>query len=161
MALAQSKVYTVLYTLKDSEGEIVDEATRENPFLFMSNADQVLPLFEKEVSGMLIGGKKNFTIDAKEGYGEYKEEAIQVVSRNEFPQDVELEEGMQMVANTPDGHQLPFVITDLNDDEVTIDFNHPLAGETLNFEVELIDVRDATQEEIAHGHAHGGDGHHH
>jgi FKBP-type peptidyl-prolyl cis-trans isomerase SlyD len=84
-----------------------------------------------------------------------------VVGKENFPKDFELEVGMSYVASNPDGAQMPFVITEVRDEDVTIDFNHPLAGKNLNFDIELLDIRDATSEELAHGHVHGPGGHHH
>jgi FKBP-type peptidyl-prolyl cis-trans isomerase SlyD len=110
---------------------------------------------------MIIGTKKQLKLDAKDGYGEYNEDAIQAVGKENFPQDFILEAGMEYMASNPDGVQMPFVITSVEDETVTIDFNHPLAGKNLNFDLELLDVRDATAEELAHGHVHGAGGHHH
>ena len=86
---------------------------------------------------------------------------MQVVGKENFPEDFVLEVGMEYMASNPEGVQMPFTITEVNGDEITIDFNHPFAGMNLNFDLELLDVRDATAEELAHGHVHGPGGHHH
>lgn len=86
---------------------------------------------------------------------------MQVVGRENFPQDFELYVEMSYMASSPDGAQMPFIITDVVGDEITMDFNHPLAGKNLNFDIELLDVREATVEELSHGHVRGPDGHHH
>ncbi|MCJ7552313.1 MAG: peptidylprolyl isomerase [Ignavibacteriaceae bacterium] len=161
MPLAQNKAITFNYTLKDDEGNILDTTKGSSPFSFLSGNGQILPKLEDEMSGMLLGSKKNVKIDAADAYGEYNEEAVQKVERTNFPKDVDLQPGMQFVTNSPDGHQMPFIISEIKEDDVTIDFNHPLAGKNLEFDVELLDIRDATTEEIAHGHIHGQGGHHH
>ena len=105
--------------------------------------------------------KKSLKLNAAEGYGNYNEEALQVVGKENFPEDFVLEVGMEYMASNPDGVQMPFIITNVDGEDITIDFNHPLAGEDLTFDVELLDLRDATAEELSHGHAHGAHGHHH
>ena len=161
MAIGQNKVVTMNYTLKDEQGNVIQTTDNKEPFRFMSGNKQILPKLEEEVDAMIIGSKKNVKIPAKEAYGEYTEQAIQQVKKANFPQDVELKVGMEFISNTPEGQQLPFVVKEIKNEEVTVDFNHPLAGMDLEFDVELVDVRDATLEEIQHGHAHGPDGHQH
>jgi FKBP-type peptidyl-prolyl cis-trans isomerase SlyD len=161
MPITQNQVVTINFTLKDDAGEVIDSTQGSQPFSFISGNNQILPKLEESISIMLIGGKKNVKLDPVDAYGEYKEEAIQSVDRTEFPQDVELEEGMSFMAHTPDGRNVPLTIAGVQEDKVTVDFNHPLAGKALEFEVELIDVRDATLEELQHGHSHGPEGHHH
>ena len=161
MPLKPDQVVTITYNLTDESGELIDSASHENPFAFLSGKEQILPKLEEKIGAMLIGGKNKITLQPAEGYGEYQEAAIQSVQRNEFPEGTDLKEGMSFVANSPDGHQMPFVIKDVAENEIKIDFNHPLAGKTLNFDLELIDIRDATPEEKSHGHVHGAGGHHH
>jgi FKBP-type peptidyl-prolyl cis-trans isomerase SlyD len=161
MSALPNKVVTINYTLKDEEGNVIDQTSQNKPFQYLSGTSQILPKLEEQIDGMLIGGKKNVVIPPKEGYGEYQDDALQSIERNAFPKETELEVGMSFVANSPDGKQLPFVIKEVDDESVKVDFNHPLAGKTLNFEVELLDKREATPEEVSHGHAHGPDGHHH
>jgi FKBP-type peptidyl-prolyl cis-trans isomerase SlyD len=161
MSLAQNKVVTFNYTLKDDEGNILDSSGNATPFSFLSGNGQILPKLEEALDGMLLGTKKNVKINAADAYGEYNEGAVQQVNRSNFPQDAELQPGMQFVANSPEGNQMPFIIAEVKNDDITIDFNHPLAGKNLEFDVELLDIRDATSEEIAHGHVHGPGGHHH
>ena len=90
-----------------------------------------------------------------------KKQLFSLFKEKSFLKDTEIKEGMSFVANSPDGHQMPFVIKEIAGEEIKIDFNHPLAGKTLNFDLELLDIRDATQEEKSHGHVHGAGGHHH
>ncbi len=160
MAIGANKVVTLNYKLSDDQGNVI-QTTEKEPFVYLSGNNQILPKLEEQVNGMLIGGKKNIELNSSEAYGDYDEKAVQQVKKEEFPEGSELKEGMEYMAHTPDGKPIPFVIKEVKDEEVTIDFNHPLAGRNLNFDVELVDVRDATPEELEHGHAHGGDGHHH
>ena len=160
MAIGQNKVVTMNYTLKDGQGNIVQTTENKEPFQFMSGGKQILPKLEEEINAMIIGSKKNVKIPAKEAYGEYSEQAIQQVKKENFPANVDLKVGMEFVANSPEGHQMPFVVKEIKNEEITVDFNHPLAGMDLEFDVELIDVRDATLEEMQHGHVHGPDRHH-
>lgn len=161
MSLAQNKVVTFNYTLKDDNGNILDSTSGSSPFAFLSGNGQILPKLEEALNGMLLGTKRNVKIIAADAYGEYNETAIQNVNRSNFPEDADLQPGMQFVANSPDGNQMPFIISEVKEDDITIDFNHPLAGKNLEFDVELLDIRDATAEELAHGHVHGPGGHHH
>ncbi len=161
MAIGINKVVTLNFTLTDQHGNILDSTEGEQPFSFLSGHQNILPKLESEIDTMLIGSKRTITINAADAYGEYNEDIVQVVGKDEFPPEFLLEVGMQYLASAPDGTKMPFTITEVNDEDVTIDFNHPLAGKDLNFDIELINVRDATSEEIAHGHVHGAGGHHH
>jgi len=156
-----NQVVTINYVLTNAEGTVLDQTTAGNSFSYLSGAQQILPKLEEAVGAMLIGSKKIVSLAAADAYGEHSAEAIQSIPKKEFPKDVDLKVGMQFVTSAPDGGQMPFVISEVTDEEVTVDFNHPLAGVALTFDVELVDVRDATAEELAHGHAHGAHGHHH
>jgi len=161
MAIGANKVVTLNYKLSDDQGNIIQTTNKNEPFVYLSGNNQILPKLEEAVSGMLIGGKKNIELNSSDAYGDYDEKAVQQVKKEEFPEGANLEAGMEYMAHSPDGKPIAFVIREVHDEEVTIDFNHPLAGKNLNFDVELIDVRDATKEELEHGHVHGTGGHHH
>jgi FKBP-type peptidyl-prolyl cis-trans isomerase SlyD len=161
MSLEMNKVISFNYTLKDDEGTVLDSTSNKTPLTFLSGMNQILPKLEQELNGMLIGGKKNVKVNAADAYGEYDEKAIQNIKKEQFPSEAKLEVGMRYVANSPDGGQMPFTITEVNEKDITVDFNHPLAGKNLEFDVELVDIRDATTEEMQHGHVHGPGGHHH
>lgn len=160
MPIGANKVVTIHYTLKDESGNQLDTTQGSQPFSYLSGFDQIIPKLEDEINTMLIGGKKNVLIAAEDAYGAYREDLVHYVKKENFPDDVELEIGMQFVTNSPDGTQMPFVIKEIDGENITIDFNHPLAGKNLDFEIELVDVRDATEEELAHGHVHGPHSHH-
>ncbi len=163
MAIGADKVVTLNYKLTDDQGNVIQITNDNEPFVYLSGNNQILPKLEEEINGMLIGGKKSIGLSSSDAYGDYDEKAVQQVKKQEFPEGANLEEGMEYMAQTPDGKPIPFVIKEVKDDDITIDFNHPLAGKNLNFDVELVDVRDATAQELEHGHAHGpnGHGHHH
>jgi FKBP-type peptidyl-prolyl cis-trans isomerase SlyD len=161
MAIEANKVVTMNFKLTDDQGNILDSTEHGGPFSYLTGKNNILPKLEEAVNNMIIGTKKQIKLDAENAYGNYNEQIVQVVGKENFPEDFVLEVGMEYMASNPDGVQMPFVITEVRDEDVTIDFNHPLAGKNLNFDVELIDVRDATQEELAHGHVHGPGGHHH
>lgn len=161
MAIGANKVVTVNYKLSDDQGNLIQTTKENEPFVYLSGNNQILPKLEEAIDNMLIGGKKNIELESSDAYGNYDEKAIQQVKKNAFPEGANLEPGMEYMAHSPEGQPVPFVIKEVKDDDITIDFNHPLAGKNLNFDVELVDVRDATEEEMQHGHVHGVGGHSH
>jgi FKBP-type peptidyl-prolyl cis-trans isomerase SlyD len=161
MAWDSNKVVTINYTVKDDEGTIVDETTKDQPFSFISGQNQILPTLEENISKMLIGSTQKVVLKPNEAYGDFNEDAVRLVKRTDFPEEMKIEEGQRLMADTGEGKHLPFIIKEIKDNDITIDFNHPLAGKTLEFNVELIDIRDATDEELMHGHSHGPGGHQH
>ncbi len=161
MAIGANKVVTLNYKLTDDQGNMIQTTSRNEPFVYLSGNNQILPKLEEQIDNMLIGGKKNIELSSSDAYGDYDEKAVQQVKKEEFPEGAELKEGMEYMAHSPEGQPIPFVVKEVKDDDVTIDFNHPLAGRNLKFDVELVDVRDATAEELQHGHVHGPNGHHH
>lgn len=161
MAIGNNKVVTLNFTLKDQFGNVLDSTEGDQPFSFLSGHKNILPKLESEINTMLIGSKRTITINAVDAYGEYNDDIVQVIGIEEFPPEFLLEVGMQYIASAPDGTAMPFTITAVTEEDVTIDFNHPLAGKDLTFDIELLNVRDATAEEISHGHVHGVGGHHH
>lgn len=161
MALEENKVVSIRYTLKDEKGEILDQTTKEQPFAFLSGQNQILPNLEKKISDMVIGSQQKVVLSAEQGYGKYREDAVKQVKRSDFPEKIELQEGQRFMADLGEGKHQPFFVKSVSENDVTIDFNHPLAGVTLEFDIELLDIRDATDEEIMHGHVHGPGGHQH
>ena len=161
MSVEMNKVITFNFTVKDEEGAVLDSSENKEPLSYLSGTNSILPKLEETLNGMIIGSTKNVKIAAGEAYGDYKEEAVQTVKKVQFPQEAQRVAGARYVANSPDGGQMPFVIKEVKENDVTVDFNHPLAGKDLEFDVELLDVRDATPEEMQHGHVHGPGGHNH
>jgi FKBP-type peptidyl-prolyl cis-trans isomerase SlyD len=161
MPFEAKKIVTFNYVLKDVNGEMLDSTNNDGPYTFLTGQNQVLPGLEKVLGDMIIGSKKKVKLSAKDAYGEYDENAIQKFNRSLFPAEAELETGMTYYAHSAEGKHLQFIIIEIENDDITVNFNHPLAGKDLEFDVELLDVRDATAEEISHGHVHGPGGHHH
>ena len=164
LAVGKNMVASVHYTGTMPEtGEVFDSSEGKDPLTFLIGHGQMIPGFETNIEGAKIGEKRTFTLTADEAYGEREDAALMKIPRSEFAQleeGAKLEIGMTLVATMPHG-PAPFNITELTDDEVTADFNHKLAGEALTFEVEIIELRDASVEELSHGHVHGPGGHHH
>jgi FKBP-type peptidyl-prolyl cis-trans isomerase SlyD len=140
-------------------GEIVDSTDDSDPLEFLQGHKNIIPGLEKELYGMSIGDKKTVLVSAKDAYGELDSEAFVDVPRDEFPPDIPLETGVQIQVRDMQGGLMDAVIEKIGDDVVQLNFNHPLAGEDLNFEVTIADLRQANPEELEHGHVHGLHGH--
>ncbi len=160
MQAEKNKVVTIDYTLKDNEGNLIDESNT-GEFAYLHGANNIIPGLEKELEGKQAGDSVQVSIKPEDAYGEVDMAKIQQAPRSMFPQDVEIKPGMQFHAQTPDGQDVMVTVTAVEDDHVVIDGNHPLAGVTLNFDVTVRDVRDASAEEIEHQHVHGPGEHHH
>jgi FKBP-type peptidyl-prolyl cis-trans isomerase SlyD len=142
------------------DGEVLDSSKDAGPLQFLAGYDNIVPGLEREMVGMKIGESKDVLVLPEDGYGEFDEEAFMEVPRSEFPADMELETGLELNVTDEDGqHQLAFVES-FNDKIVRLDFNHPLAGAELRFNVKVVALRDPTEEELEHGHVHE-EGHHH
>ena len=159
--IAEGKVVNLAYSLKNDAGEVLDQADLQDPFVYLHGGGQIVPGLETALEGTKKGDKKLVKVSPAEGYGEVNPELQLTVKRSQFPEGVEVEEGMEFEANGPGGQGVIFTVESFSADSVTINGNHPLAGMTLHFDVEVLDVRDATEEEKEHGHAHGPDGHSH
>jgi len=154
--LAENTVASVHYTGKLPEsGEIFDTSEGRDPLTFLVGHKQMIPGFEDEMMGAKVGERRTFTLEPERAYGPRMEDAVQQIERDQFG-DIDPEVGMMLMSDIG-----PFTVTAVADDLVTVDFNHKLAGETLEFSVEVVEVRPASEEELAHGHAHGPGGHHH
>jgi len=156
-----NKVVTLSYVLRDDSGELIDQSADGSPLLYLHGAQNIVPGLEEQLEGVGEGESIKAVVPPEKGYGPRIGESHEV-SRDLFPADAELAAGMQVVAHDDSGRQIPFFITGIGEETITVDPNHPLAGETLHFEVTVESLRDASEEEIAHGHPHGpGDPHHH
>jgi len=158
--IKEGSVVNLVYELKNAEGEVLDQADKNDPFVYLHGSGQIVPGLESALEGCKVGDKKKVSVPPADGYGELNPDLKLVVNRTQFPKDANIQEGMQFEAHTPDGQGIVFTVEGLEDDKVKIDGNHPLAGQTLHFNVEVLEVRDATEEEMEHGHAHGPGGHH-
>ena len=157
------KVVVFHYTLRNGDGDVLDTSDGQEPLATLQGAANIVPGLERELAGHTVGERLEVTVAPADGYGEPAGPGPQPVDRAAFPGDMEIHPGMPFFAEGPDGEHLTLWVTDVTDDAVYVDGNHPLAGETLHFEVEIVNVREATDEEKEHGHPHGIDGtaHHH
>ena len=159
--IKKDSVVTLSYILKNGNGEELDRSNTADPLAYMHGHGQIVPGLEKVLGGLAVGDKKEVTVTPQEGYGEVIPKLKMKASRDKFPADANIEAGMQVTANMEGDKQTHFTVQGVEGDEVILDGNHPLAGETLHFSVEVVEVRQATAEELQHGHAHGAGGHHH
>ena len=160
MQISAEKVVHIHYTLTNEEGDVLDSSEGHDPLAYIHGMGNIIPGLENALAGRQVGDRFDVSIAPEEAYGLRDDELIQAVPRSAFEGVDEIEPGMQFHAESPEGMQLVTVI-DVMDDEVILDGNHPMAGMTLNFAVEVTDIRDATSEELDHGHVHGPGGHHH
>lgn len=160
MQVEKNKVVAIDYKLTNSKGEVIDSSTNHGPLLYIQGIGNLIPGLEKELEGKKTGDNVKVTIAAKDGYGERNDSLCQVVPRAQFESTEGLEVGMQFEVETEQG-ELVVSVTKIEGDEVTVDGNHPLAGVELHFDVTIKEIRDASAEELAHGHVHGEGGHHH
>jgi FKBP-type peptidyl-prolyl cis-trans isomerase SlyD len=159
--IADGKVVWIHYTLRDDQGEIIDQSDEGDPLAYLHGAENIVPGLERALLGRAVGDKLDVAVAPADGYGERRPGQEQTIARSEFPDDAEIFEGMQIALEGPEGELVPVWIAAIEDDTITLDLNHPLAGQVLHFAVEVMAVRDATAEEQAHGHPHDGDHHHH
>jgi len=160
MQVDKHKVVTIDYTLQDDSGNVID-SSEDGSFAYLHGADNIIPGLENALAGKSAGEELAVSVSPQDGYGLRDESRSQVVPRDMFPSDADIEPGTQFHAQGPDGQNLLVTVTEVEDDNVTVDGNHPLAGISLNFQVKVVDVRDATAEELDHGHVHGPGEHHH
>ena len=173
MQIIKNAVALIRYTLKDDEGNVIDTseeikndegeviAERRDPLAYLHGAGGIIPGLESALAGKTTGESIEVRIEPADGYGEKSDKMVQTVPRDMMPEGVELEVGMQLQGQTTEGNAQPFTIVGLTNTDVTLDGNHPLAGVALNFAVEVVEVRKATEEELTHGHVHGPGGHEH
>lgn len=159
--IGRGQVVSIHYTLTNDEGEVLDTSRGGEPLAYLHGAGNIVPGLEAALEGRKAGDQLQVTVAPEDGYGDAEEDGVQVAQREDFPADAELEVGMHFIAENEDGEEVPVWIRDIEGDDVTLDFNHPLAGVTLHFDVEVAGVRIATADEVAHGHPHGPGGHAH
>lgn len=149
MKIAENSYVGMEYVLTIDSGQEIDRSPEGQPLGFITGADQIIPGLERALIGMKVGDQAKVCVVPEEGYGEINEEMVQQVARNRFPADVEITPGMSFEAEGPNG---PFMVTvaAINDDDtVTVDLNHPLAGKQLTFEVKIVEVREPNDDEMA------------
>ena len=160
LMIGKHSVVSLHYTLKDDAGVVMDSSDADAPLVYLHGANNMIPGLEKELHGKTAGASFSTTITAADAYGEVDENLIQTISRSMFEGVDEVSVGMTFVAQGNGGHQHQVRVVEIDGDDVTIDANHPLAGKALHFDVEVVDVREATDQEVSHGHVHQG-GHDH
>ena len=160
MQIAQNSVAAFHYTLTDDEGQVIDSSAGREPLTYLHGQGHIVPGLEKQMEGRSVGDKFDAHVAPEEGYGVHHAELMQQVPREAFQGVEDIQPGMQFQGNGPEG-QINVTVSKVENGVVFIDANHPLAGKTLHFAIEVTDVRDATAEELQHGHVHGAGGHHH
>ena len=161
MQIADNKVASFHYTLRNDQGEVLDSSDGGAPLAYLHGMGNIITGLEAALLGKTSGDSLSVTVAAEEAYGPVRDELIQTVPLEAFAGVEEVAEGMRFEASTASG-PVSVVVTKVEGEEVTVDGNHPLAGQTLHFEVAIVEVRDATAEEKTHGHVHDGScGHHH
>ncbi len=160
MKISDKHVVNINYTLTDNDGQVIDKS-EDGSFAYLHGAQNIIPGLEKALEGKEVGDKVTVKIPPAEAYGERDEARIEEVPREMFPDDTEIKPGMVFHAQGPNGEVITVTVVDVNDKTVKIDSNHALAGVELNFDVEVVGVREAEAVELEHGHVHGPDGHDH
>jgi FKBP-type peptidyl-prolyl cis-trans isomerase SlyD len=168
MQITKNKVVSLSYILKrdNAQGEIIEETRAGDPLVFLYGIGQMLPKFEEHLSTLKTGDDFEFTLSSDEAYGEMDQDAIIDLDKSIFMVDGKIDDEMLAIGNVipmrdDQGHMLQGIVVNVTNESVRMDFNHPMAGNTLHFTGNVIEVREATAEEISHGHAHGAGGHHH
>jgi len=156
----KNRVVSFSYTLRDDQGTVIDSSGGRGPLSYLHGKGNIIPGLEQALAGKAVGDKLDVTVAPEQGYGVRDERLVQIVARAKFGEVAGLAPGMQVRATGSQGPRIVTVVS-VDRDFVTVDGNHPLAGRTLHFSLEVAEVRKATHEEISHGHVHGPGGHHH
>lgn len=161
MLIAKDTVVSLSYRLTTLQGELLEEAMADQPVAYLHGGyDGIFPKVEAALEGKSAGAEADVVLEPEDAFGDYEAELVRIEDLDRFPPGVET--GMQFEGSSEDGqHQLLYTVTDVADGKVVVDGNHPLAGQSLRVQCRVEDVRQATPEEVAHGHVHGPDGHHH
>ncbi len=153
MVVGKDRVVYLHYTLKNDKGEVIDSSIDAEPLAYIHGNGHLIPGLEESLDGKETNASMQVTVPPEKAYGEYVENMISVHPKDQFSDPDQIQVGMQVHAETENG-VVTLTVTELGDKEVTLDANHPLAGETLHFDVTIVDVREATKEELDHGHVH-------
>ncbi len=160
MQISADSVVLIHYTLKDDDGKVLDSSAGGEPLAYIQGHGNLVSGLEKALEGKTQGDRLEVTVAPEEGYGKRNETLVQRVPKRSLQGAGEIRKGMQFQAQTDEGMRV-FTVTAIVGDMVSLDGNHPLADQTLHFDVEVVEVRSATSEELEHGHVHGAGGHHH
>ena len=159
--ITAGKVVTIDYVLTDPSGKELDRSTEDHPLLYLHGASNIVPGLEEALAGRVAGDELVAKVPPEKGYGVKQRRKPQRMLRSKFPEDAKIERGVRFMMQGPEGQPIPIWVAKVMGREVHITTEHPLAGVTLCFDVKINEVRDATEEEVAHGHPHGPGGHHH
>lgn len=160
MKIAKDTVVTVNYKLSDAQNNLIEEGVQ--PMVYLHGGyENTLPKIEEELDGKEVGYASTIQVEPDDAFGDYEPELVKVEERARLPEPIEIGMQFEGVAEGGDDEAVIFTVTEIADDKVVLDGNHPLAGMALRFELSVVDVRAATAEEIQHGHVHGAGGHHH
>ena len=154
LLIGDKLVVTMHYKLTNEEGKVLDSSEGSDPLTYLHGAGNIIPGLEKALVGKVKGASVKVKVEPAQGYGEFLPDLIQTVDRAAFKEVDSVEVGMAFQAQTPEGAMQHIIVKKVEGDKITIDANHPLAGMVLNFDVNVVSVREATQEEINHGHVH-------
>jgi FKBP-type peptidyl-prolyl cis-trans isomerase SlyD len=158
--IANGMVVSIDYKLHLGDGEVVDSSEPGEPLQYVHGVGQIVPGLEKALEGLEKDARKQVVVAPEEAYGAHEPAGVQEVPKKEFGEELP-ELGRPYTARGPEGEMVPFVVREIREDVIVVDLNHPLAGRTLHFDVAVVEVREASPEELEHGHAHGPGGHHH
>lgn len=159
-AIGPETVVTLHYTLKNDAGKVIDSSRGGEPLEYLHGVGEIVPGLEKALAGKKPGAKLQVVVPPEDGYGPRDPNGKQEFPREDFPEDLTIQPGMQLIVEDEDGEEVPCWVLAADARVVTLDLNHPLAGEKLHFDVEVVALREATEEELEHGHAHGAHSHH-
>ncbi|MFW5705082.1 MAG: FKBP-type peptidyl-prolyl cis-trans isomerase [Nanoarchaeota archaeon] len=148
MEISENKLVKLHYKGTLDDGTVFDSSEGKEPLEFIFGVGMIIPGLEVGIKGLKVGDKKSVKVESKDAYGEYKDEALNEVPKTQFPPEAKLEVGMQLAAQSPMG-VIPVRVAEIKDDSVLVDFNHPLAGKDLVFDVEIVEVNEATPEDMA------------
>ncbi|MDR2081582.1 MAG: peptidylprolyl isomerase [Campylobacteraceae bacterium] len=154
MAAVKNQVVSMFYELKDLNGNLLDSNMNRAPLSFITGKNQIIPGLEREITNMKQGDTSHIAVKAGDAYGEYDAKSIQVLPAEQFA-GIKLSSGMTLYGQGEDGNTVQAIVKEFNEQEVTIDFNHPLAGQDLFFKIEIAEVRDASEEELKNGYVEG------
>ena len=161
MTIQHDKVVTLHYHLTNREGEVIESSRGSEPLTYLHGTGIILSSLEHALTGLDVGATKIVELAPADAYGEHEATKVETLPREVFEQVPNLEIGMLLEGQDPNGQTFTVHVTDIGEDTVVIDANHPLAGETLTFAIEVLAIRDATADELTHGHVHGDGGHQH
>lgn len=159
LLIGDKSVVNMHYKLTDNDGTVIDSSEGATPLAYLHGAGNIIPGLEKALVGKTEGDKLQVKVEPKEGYGEINTDLIKIIEKKAFEGVDKIEVGMAFEAKAPDGSTQNIIVKKVEGDDITIDTNHPLAGITLNFDIQIVSVREATKEELDHGHTHDGHSH--